>query len=142
MLEKGINMRECEICGIPFEGVSMFCPRCRRLRDRHDRRGRINRGARINALRNAWDGETFRCHYTRVALETNPENYRNNPKYLTFDHLQPGNENRIVVCASFINDMKSDLSEDEFKRIVRHLAESFDTGIFNEDIIILQHFRR
>jgi len=51
-------------------------------------------------------------------VETNPED----PRYITFDHRIPRQEDDIVVAAACINDMKSDLSEDEFKAIVVQLA--------------------
>ena len=44
------------------------------------------------------------------------------PWYCVFDHWHPHDPRKIVLTSSLINDMKSDLTEDEFWYMVRQLA--------------------
>ena len=87
----------------------------------------------------AWDGEGFRCYYTGVRLV---EDNHSDPCYLTFDHFTPREESNIVVVAAAINDMKSDLSDGEFRRIILQLASRFNGGEFNEEAFNLKHWKR
>ncbi len=74
-------------------------------------------------MQKAWDSEAgvFRCHYTRVALTEQPTDRR----YLTFDHQTPGVESDLVLVASLVNRMKTDLSDAEFRTLVVALASGF-----------------
>jgi hypothetical protein len=93
----------------------------------------------VRALQKAWDGEGFRCHYTGIRLiEDNPKD----PRYLTFDHLIPREEQEIVVVAGAINDMKSDLADDEFRAMVVQLANRFKGEEFDENVFDLKHWKR
>lgn len=48
-----------------------------------------------------------------------------------------------MVAAAVLNDMKSDLSEDEFKNIVVELANRFKNGgVLDEAIFNLQYWKR
>lgn len=91
------------------------------------------------ALKQAWDGQAFRCYYTGSKLVE--DNYKD-PRYLTFDHLTPRHEGRIVVVASVINDMKSDMSDKEFRRMVLQLANYFKGGKFDSKALCLRHRKR
>jgi len=95
----------------------------------------------MHALTVAWDSQAqaFRCHYSGVKLD---EINHQHPLYLTFDHRTPRQENDIVVAAAWINDMKSDLSEDEFKAVVKQLARKFDGEAFDESVLRFIHWRR
>lgn len=93
----------------------------------------------MRALQRAWDGESFRCYYTGITLvEDNPKD----PRYLTFDHLTPRNETDIVVAAAVINDMKSDMSDGEFRAMVLELAKRFRGGKFDERVFNLKYWKR
>jgi hypothetical protein len=92
------------------------------LLDRQDPRGRPNKEARLDALKKSWDGVNFRCYYSKQRLATDDPA---SPWYLVFDHRTPRNESDLVCAAAVINDMKSDLSEDEFKAAVVALAAVF-----------------
>jgi len=74
------------------------------------------------ALRNSWDGEFFRCYYSGVRLV---EYNSGSPRHITLDHRTPRNEEDIVIAASLINDMKSNMDEKTFKEIVTALADHF-----------------
>ena len=41
-----------------------------------------------------------------------------------------------------VNDMKTDMSEDEFRAVVLGLAENFDGGSFDESLLTLKHWKR
>ena len=93
----------------------------------------------MKALKKAWDGQCFRCHYTGVRLiDDNPKD----PRYLTFDHFTPREESEIVIVAAAINDMKSDMSDREFRHMVIQLAKRFSGGKFDEKAFELKHWKR
>jgi len=69
--------------------------------------------------------DTFLCHYTGLPVDLKDPG---SPWYLNYDHVIPGDENRLVVAANFVNVMKSELSEDEFRAVIIELAHHFDTG--------------
>jgi hypothetical protein len=64
------------------------------------------------------------------------------PRYLTLDHRIPGREDDIVVAALLINQMKSKLTEDEFRAIVAQLASRFTDGTFDESVFKLSQWKR
>lgn len=127
------------VCGSPTHRLAELCKGCKRLRDRVDARRRSNRAARVSALQQGWDGEGFRCYYTGIRLI---EDDHHDPRYLTFDHRTPRNDDDVVVCAACINDMKSDMTEGEFREVVLQLASRFSGGSFNEKALSLEHWRR
>jgi len=95
---------KCIVCGCELNNpLALYCTRCKGILYRIDTRRKHNRKARIRALQQAWDGESFRCFYTGVKLV---EDNSKDPRYLTFDHLIPRKEDEIVIAAAAINDMK------------------------------------
>lgn len=129
----------CEICGKRKHPVANYCTRCRNLIDRVDIRRKPDKKARAQALKQAWDGEGFRCYYSGVRLvEDNPKE----PRYITFDHRTPRQERDVVVAAMVVNDMKSDMTEDEFKAMTIQLANHFKGGIFDDSVFKLKHWKR
>ena len=129
----------CSICGRPRHPRAQLCKRCKKLSDRLDTRRKADKKARVRALQLAWDGSVFRCHYTGVPLD---ENDHHAPQYLTFDHRTPRQEQDVVVAAACINDMKSDLTEKEFRAVVIQLAQKFQGGQFDEHVLNLTHWKR
>ena len=123
-----MNEHVCAVCSAPRHRLAKLCERCKKLRDRLDtrarRRGtRTDKAARERALAVAWApaDNAFRCAYSGVTLNHDPAS----PWHLTFDHRTARDESDIVVCAALVKDMKSDLTLDEFKRVVAQLAERF-----------------
>ena len=98
------------------------------------------REQRVKAVQNSWNNGVFRCHYTGIELEIfDPSS----PFYFTFDHVTPRNKNRFVACAAFINDIKIDSSEDEFKHNTIVLAKHFETGApLSRMDFKLNHYKR
>jgi hypothetical protein len=131
--------KTCEICGTNVNRQALYCKRCKKLIDRIGTRKRADRGACVRALQQAWDGEGFRCYYSGIRLV---EDNHKDPRYLTFDHRVPRDESDIVVAAQLINDMKTDVSESEFKAIAIQLASRFQGGMFDDKVFKLSHFKR
>jgi len=91
------SLRTCRVCGENVHPQAQLCKRCRKLVDRADMRRRPDKEARIRTLRQAWDGQGFRCYFTGIRLvEDNPRD----PRYLTFDHRTPRREDDLVVTAA------------------------------------------
>ena len=134
-----VNSSECAICSTPRHRLAELCKRCKWLVDRVDIRGKANKQARRRALADAWDGTSFRCYYSGIALV---DDNRRDPRYLTFDHLTPRVEDRVVACAACINDMKSDLAENEFRAVVIQLAHRFQGGQFDGRCLNLKFWKR
>jgi len=109
------------------------------LVDRVDIRRKADKVARIQALKQAWDGDGFRCYYSGVRLiDDNPKD----PRYLTFDHRTPRQESDVVVAAAVLNDMKSDMTEGEFKAMIIQLAGHFKGGTLDESVFKLKYWKR
>lgn len=134
------TLGKCPICETPLHhSQAKYCRRCRKILNRVDTRRKHNLEARVAALIESWDGQGFRCHYSGILLnEDNPKD----PRYLTFDHLIPRQEDKIVLVAAAINDMKSDMDDREFKVMVIQLANRFSGGEFNEKVFNLKHWKR
>lgn len=131
--------KKCRVCGKPIHPQAYCCPRCKKLIDRVDPRGKANKEARISALKEVWDGQAFRCHYTDVRLV---ESDSKSPLYISFDHRIPRDERDVVVTSQVLNDMKSDLSEDEFKAMVMALAKHFCGESFDSSVMRFKYWKR
>src|SRR2546426_11793767 len=116
------EVKRCLVCGDEVHPLARLCKRCKKLVNRGDRRRKSDSGARVAALHRSWDGEGFRCHYSGVRLV---ETDHHDPRYLTFDHRTPRREDDIVVASACVNDMKSDMTEAEFRAVVLQLASRF-----------------
>jgi hypothetical protein len=128
-----IAMKECEICRnpAPDHPLARLCRRCKKIVDRTDIRAKHNAGARIRALTLAWEGDGFRCYYTGVRVV---EDDKLDPRYLTLDHRTPNREDDIVVAGALVNDMKSNMTEEQFKDMVAQLSRRFSGEQFDENI--------
>lgn len=136
-MKKAMN---CVVCGYKLNNPqALYCARCKRIVNRIDTRGKHNKQARIRALQKSWNGKCFRCFYTGIKLV---EDNHKDPRYLTFDHRIPRREDRILIVASAINDMKSDMSDGEFRRIVRQLANKLGGGEFDARAFKLKYWKR
>jgi hypothetical protein len=120
--------KQCPICGRPARNrIATYCQfgcgrlvkRTRFVDDRNER------NQRFKAVKNAWRNGAFRCYYTDVELDVIDSS---SPFYFTFDHVTPRVGSKIVGCAAFINDVKSDSTEEEFKHNILVLAEHFKNG--------------
>jgi hypothetical protein len=115
----------CRICGRKALTNSYLCRSCQRLRERLDTRGwKVDVDARLRAMAEQWDPEAgaFRCYFTGIALTEQ----HGSPRSATCEHLDPGDGARVALAAALINRMKTDLTEDLFRRLVKALARHFE----------------
>ena len=130
----------CAVCESPLHHpLASYCKRCKKLLDRVDIRKKPDKIARARALQKSWDGHGFRCYYSGIRLVE--DNHRD-PRYLTFDHFTPRQESDIVIVAQVINDMKSDMADNEFREMVLQLASYFTGGGFDERVFNLKYWKR
>jgi hypothetical protein len=86
-------------------------------------------------LKNSFDQERngFVCQYTHILLD---DRAPKRPCSVSFDHRIPGRPEQ-VVCAYFVNCMKTDLTDTEFRAVLRELTNHwrlgtpFDTGVID-----------
>jgi predicted nucleic acid-binding Zn ribbon protein len=127
----------CEICGSPAPKKGKYCSRCNRFILHHS-----DKAARIKALKEAWDPKRkgFACRYTKIILE---ELNFHDPWYITFDHPDPDDPTRLVVAAAWVNGMKTDLTDEEFRAVTGELARHIKTGAtFNNGIAEFKCWRK
>ena len=138
-----METKRCEVCGnlAPDHPQARLCRRCKKIVDRVEpRRIKHNDEARILALKEAWDGEGFRCYYTGVRLVEDKQ-FEHDALYLTLDHRIPNREDGIVVAALLINRMKTNLTEDEFKAVVSELSSHFGGRAFDANVFKLSQWK-
>lgn len=128
----------CAVCGAERHPRASVCTRCKRILDRIEIRRnasgaprQVDKAARLRALQEAWRGGSFRCFYTGIALIDDFQRWRDH-RCLVFEHRIPGDEASVVVTCALVNRMKTDLTEEQFKNMVRELARVFDGGTFDE----------
>lgn len=129
------RLSDCEICQYPAPSKGKYCQRCNGFILHH-----TLKAARATALKDAWDPKRrgFVCHYTGILLE---ESDFHDPWYLTFDHPDPNDPGRLVVAAAWVNGMKTDLTEEEFRSVIAELARHFETGApFDMNVAKLNHW--
>jgi len=127
----------CHVCGgVRLKG-GWYCARCRPL----VRGGCHDNSIRETALIDAFDQERngFVCHYTHILLD---DRAQKRPYSVSFDHIIPG-QPRQVVCAYFINCMKTNLTDTEFRSVLRELTNHWRFGTpFNTSVINAGRFAR
>lgn len=128
----------CVVCGAEKHAQAYACTRCKRIIDRVETRRdssgdshKVDKAARLRALQDAWRDGNFRCFYTGIALIDDGQRWREH-RYLVFEHRTPGDEASVVVTCALVNRMKTDLTEDQFKNLIRELGKVFDGGTFEE----------
>lgn len=114
----------CCICGqAKSSNKSIYCPTC------------SNTANRMKALRlpaktrqAIWDyihKYGYVCYYTGMLLELKN---RHDPWYMVFDHCNPRDPNKVVITSYLVNEMKNELTEDEFWYYIAQLANHFRYG--------------
>jgi hypothetical protein len=121
---RSMNDKVCAGCGqaAALKGRK-FCATCARIsfRMKHDRLFR-------ESINDVWDyvhKYGYVCYYTGMPLELDDPK---SPWYLVFDHWMPRDPRKIVITSSLINEMKSDLTEEEFWYFLRELANFYRHG--------------
>ena len=116
---------KCEVCDKPLARWGKRCLRCRRIHDNVSSDSRSDVNAITEAMRTAFRDDKFYCYYTGIELDTENDQA---PNYRSIDHRTPGVRDDLVLCCMFVNEMKSDLDEEEFRTAVIELAKCFQTN--------------
>lgn len=120
-----VRDKKCCLCGKRIRHYNyhtQYCPRCSEFVYRIDRK-QLPRKT-VKKLLDYVRQNGFRCYYTGMLLDMiNPHS----PWYCVFDHWMPHDNRKVVITSSLINDMKSDLTEDEFWTMIRQLANYWRT---------------
>jgi hypothetical protein len=127
-------VKGCWACGEPVHRYNAkYCLRCakfgRRMRTKH---------FPAETVKAIWEyirQYGYVCYYTGLPLNLDNEK---SPLYLVFDHWIPGDASKVVICCAFVNEMKSDMTQDEFEDTVCQLADHFRKGT----PIVLKPFMR
>ena len=129
---------KCYICNRDRGHWRKYCDRCRKFVYRAGKKS-----AHVAALKRDYDPvhDCFRCHYTHIRLE---ENDTKSPRYLTFDHMIPGNEDieNLVLTFAAYNEKKTDMSYEENIAFCREVVRAHETGEFDERVLDLDYWYR
>jgi hypothetical protein len=135
-----VTENECLVCGAGKHPRAYACKRCKRILDRLETRRdssgayrRFDREARLRAMQDSWHHGAFHCYYTGIALIDDGPRWRDH-RYLSFEHLTPGDEKSVVVTCNLVNRMKTDLTDKQFRAMVTELAKIFAGGTFDERV--------
>jgi hypothetical protein len=115
----------CFVCQSETERGNRYCPRHRKLIVNS-----AEQGAQARAFKKAYDKRTGNLidYYLGIPLdESDPDG----PLYPTCDHRTPGRKGNLVVTAAWVNRMKTQLSEHEFRKLVAALAAAFQGAAFD-----------
>ena len=114
----------CIICGQPRKSVhTVYCPTCHYTAYRMDM---LRLPAKTKKA--IWDHIRkygYVDYYTGMPLVLNN---RHDPWYMTFDHYNPRYTDKVVITSFLVNEMKNDLTEDEFWYFIAQLANHFRYG--------------
>jgi hypothetical protein len=128
----------CVICGSPPLRWSYYCERCQNFLHGQKRDNLYH----VRAMKRSWDPDVdgFLCSYTGVRVD---DGCRWSPWYLNFDHTTPGDRRTIVVAAAWVNRMKTALSQEEFRKVVRefHLHLRDGKG-FDPHVVEFRYWKR
>jgi hypothetical protein len=113
-----IKGKKCCICGKPvWNNHSSFCWGCAEFRRRMTYR-RVP-ASTVQKVLNYLHRYGYVCYYTGMRLEMDDPK---GPWYGVLDHWIPKDNRKIVLTSSLLNDMKEDLAEHEFWRMIAQLA--------------------
>ena len=119
-----LGLGVCCICGKPKSSThTVYCSTCSYTA----RRMRLRR-LPAKTRQAIWDyirKYGYVCYYTGMPLELNN---RHDPWYLVFDHFNPRDPYKMVITSYLVNEMKNDLTEDEFWYYIAQLANHFRKG--------------
>lgn len=115
-------VKKCCMCGKPvFSIKSIYCRDCSHFSARMSDE-RFPPEIREQLWNNVRRDKGFYCYYTRIKLDVFD---KSSPYFLEFDHFTPGDPSKIVITCSFVNEMKADMTKNEFKSTIRQLYNCF-----------------
>ena len=110
--------KKCCICNRPVFNIrSKYCLRCSRFNHRMELKGFSPQA--VEKIREHIRTKGYVCTYT--GLELDMENDRS-PWYGVFDYCLPHDKSQVVLTCALFNEMKSDLTINEFWYYIRQLA--------------------
>jgi len=119
-----LKLGACCICGqAKSSNKSIYCPTCAHTAHRM-------KWLRLPAKTKEaiWDyirKYGYVCYYTGMKLDQkNPHS----PWHISFDHCNPRDPGKVVITSYLVNEMKNDLTEDEFWYYIARLADHFRKG--------------
>jgi len=118
-------VQQCCICGRPvYTAKAIHCLRCHKF-------AYCMKNRRVNgkAAQDIWKYVKrygYVCYYTGLDLDLDDVA---DPLYFQFDHETPGDNSRIRLTCSMINEMKSDMDWKEFKYYIIQIARFLTTGV-------------
>jgi len=118
------HFRKCDLCGKrTFSPKSNHCRRCAHFTKSMNQR-QIHKDA-VKEIEDHVRHRGFVCQYTGVKLNlTNPQD----PFYFSFDHMIPGDGLTVKLTFVLLNEMKSDMTFQEFEYFILQFAKFFTTG--------------
>jgi predicted nucleic acid-binding Zn ribbon protein len=128
---------QCVICSAPLYKSTLYCSRCGRIVTSRHR----DQPKRRSALQKAWSSakQAFLCHFSHLPIE---EINRDSPFAIEFDHITPIPESDLVATVAFINQLKGDLTADEFKAAFYELVKHWNGTRFNKAAIAFEYWSR
>lgn len=124
----------CDICEKRSMPKSIYCASCG-----HFVLGQHEGHARALAMKAARREDGFHCAYTDVLLDMRDPN---NPWYGTFDHPVPGLKGGLVFTGFVVNANKTDLTPEEYRKVVRENVHHWDTGEpFDRNVVSFESWR-
>ena len=119
------TIKKCCICGEPVFSIrSIYC-----LPHSHFSARMSDERFSPEIREQLWDyvrKNGFTCAYTGMELNVFD---KSDPMFLEFDHVIPGDPSHIVITSAFINEMKGDLTFEEFRDAVSKLYKYWFKGI-------------
>ena len=118
------HFRKCDLCGKrTFSPKSPHCRRCAHFTDCMNNR-QIHKDA-VKAIEDHIRQHGFICQYT--GLKLNLKDHKD-PFYFSFDHMIPGDNKSVKLTFILLNEMKSDMTLEEFEYYILQFAKFFTTG--------------
>ncbi len=120
-----IRGKKCCVCGKPvYSNHSLYCRNCKELAVRMSAK-RLPRA--VKAMIWAYIRRYgYVCYYTGMDLVMDD---RRSPWYCVLDHWIPHNNKKVVLTSALINEMKSALTEKEFRYFVGQLYNHWVNGV-------------
>lgn len=118
------TIKGCCICGQAVHRYNaIYCLRCAKFFERV--RTKHFPPEAVDGIRKYLKKKGYVCCYSGIKLNLED---KKSPLYAVFDHWIPGDPHKVVVCCAFANEMKSDMTQDEFEDTVCQMADHFRKG--------------
>ena len=132
-----IAPKDCIICYFPTINSRVYCARCRP----HIMSHKMDKLKRRRALIAAIDRprNVFLCQYSRLPVELVD---RSSYKWIQFDHIIPVKTSEFQVLWAVFNEMKGQLADAEFRKLIKMLRDHWLGAPFDKDAVRFQYWNR